>query len=312
MLIDQQRKLDLNPAALPAGIISGLKFDPSGKRLALTIESVHSPRDVYVLEPETQALTRWTQSELGLLDAGSLRGSRRCAFRPGTVSRASARMLSALVYRADWHAGRRCRQRRPRPLARDRCCCCCAAAAAASAGPASIRFLQYLISELGVVVVAPNVRGSTGFGRSSRSRPGRAARRCRARHRLAAGMDRSAARARSQPRGAARRGLRRLSGAAIAGGLWRSAARRHRRLPAAARRAGERGRRSAARCCWCRASTIRPRRPTRWNSCARACASTASRCSTSRPLTRAQDSRANPTRDAYREAAANFLAQLLR
>ncbi|HEY4973701.1 MAG TPA: hypothetical protein VII41_08835, partial [Steroidobacteraceae bacterium] len=50
MLIDQQRKLDLTIAALPAGIISRLKFDPSGKRLALTLESVRAPRDVYVLE----------------------------------------------------------------------------------------------------------------------------------------------------------------------------------------------------------------------------------------------------------------------
>jgi dienelactone hydrolase len=170
MLIDQQRKLDLTIAALPAGVISALKFDPSGQRLALTIETVHSPRDVYVLEPETQALTRWTQSELGLLDPASFIAPQVLRFPTWDRVDGQRRELTALVYRAPAEAagvapvapGSEARvDAGPRPVLLLLC----------GGGGGQCRagfepFLQYLIHQLGVVVVAPNVRGSTGFGRA--------------------------------------------------------------------------------------------------------------------------------------------------
>jgi dipeptidyl aminopeptidase/acylaminoacyl peptidase len=155
MLIDQQRKLDLTVAALPAGIISGLKFDPTGKRLALTIESVRSPRDVYVLEPETQALTRWTQSEPGPLDPEGFVAPQVLRFPTWDRVEGAARELTALVYRpAAASAG-------PRPVLLLLC----------GGGGGQCRagfdpFVQWLTAQLGVVVVAPNVRGSSGFGRA--------------------------------------------------------------------------------------------------------------------------------------------------
>jgi dipeptidyl aminopeptidase/acylaminoacyl peptidase len=154
MLIDQQRKLDLTVGTLPAGIIRAMKFDPAGKRLALTIESIRSPRDVYVLEPETQVLTRWTQSEVGPLDPEAFVTPQLLHYPTWDRIDGQARELSALVYRP----------------------------AAAAAGPRAVLvwlcgggggqcrpqfdpFLQWLVEELGVVVVAPNVRGSSGLGR---------------------------------------------------------------------------------------------------------------------------------------------------
>jgi dipeptidyl aminopeptidase/acylaminoacyl peptidase len=155
MLIDQQRKLDLTVTALPAGIISGLKFDPSGKRLALTIESVRSPRDVFVLEPETQALTRWTASEPGPLDPEGFVAPQLLHFPTWDRVEGAPRELTALVYRPPAASAA------PRPVLLLLC-----GGGGGQCRPGFDPFLQWLTGQLGVVVVAPNVRGSTGFGRA--------------------------------------------------------------------------------------------------------------------------------------------------
>jgi dipeptidyl aminopeptidase/acylaminoacyl peptidase len=159
MLIDQQRKLDLNVATLPTGIISALKFDPTGKRLALTIESVRSPRDVYVLEPETQTLTRWTQSEVGPLDPEDFIAPQVLHFPTWDRVAGQARELSALVYRAPAAASNSATLAGPRPVLLLLC-----GGGGGQCRPGFDPFLQWLVSQLGVVVVAPNVRGSAGLG----------------------------------------------------------------------------------------------------------------------------------------------------
>lgn len=157
MLIDQQRRLDLTVAALPAGIIRTLRFDLTGKRLALTLESSRSPPDVYVLEPDTQLLTRWTQSEVGALDPEGFVAPQLLHFPTWDRIEGQPRQLTALVYRPP---GVGAGQAGARPVlvwlcgGGDRQC-----------RPGFDPFLQWLVKELGVVVVAPNVRGSAGLGR---------------------------------------------------------------------------------------------------------------------------------------------------
>jgi predicted esterase len=155
MLIDQQRKLDLTVATLPPGVISNLAFDASGKRLALTLESIRSPRDVYVLEPETQALTRWTQSEVGPLDAQAFVAPQLLHYPTWDRVDGQPRMLTALVYRP------LVAQAAPRAVLLLLC-----GGGGGQCRPGFDPFLQWLVNQLGVVVVAPNVRGSTGFGRA--------------------------------------------------------------------------------------------------------------------------------------------------
>ena len=158
-LVDQQRKLDLNPGAVPAGIISSLKFDSSGKRLALTLESARSPRDVYVLEPETQTLTRWTASELGAIDPASLVAPALLRFPTWDRIDGQARMLSAYAYRPSTPAAATAPA--PRPVL-----ILLRSGAGSQFRPGYDPFVQYLVNELGFVVLAPNVRGASGFGRS--------------------------------------------------------------------------------------------------------------------------------------------------
>ena len=162
MLIDQQRRLDLTVAALPAGIISTLKFDPTGKRLALTLESSRSPPDVYVLEPDTQVLTRWTQSEVGPLDAEAFVAPQLLHFPTWDRIEGQPRQLTALVYRPPPPSAG-ATQAGPRPVLVWLC-----GGGGGQCRPGFNPFLQWLVKELGVVVVAPNVRGSAGSGRDLR------------------------------------------------------------------------------------------------------------------------------------------------
>jgi dipeptidyl aminopeptidase/acylaminoacyl peptidase len=155
-LLDQQRKLDLNVTALPPGIISSLKFDASGKHLALTLESARGPRDVYVLEPETQTLTRWTDSELGPLDAGQLIAPALVRYPTWDRVDGQPRMLSAYVYRPPASAA----------AALHPVLILLRTGAGTQYRPGFEPLAQFLASELGYVVIAPNVRGAAGYGRS--------------------------------------------------------------------------------------------------------------------------------------------------
>ena len=155
-LLDQQRKLDLNVAAMPPGIISSLKFDASGKHLALTLESARGPRDVFVLEPETQTLTRWTDSELGPIDPAQLIVPALVRYPTWDRIESQPRMLSAYVYRPSSASG---------PSALHPVLILLRTGAGVQYRPGFEPLAQFLAKELGYVVIAPNVRGATGYGR---------------------------------------------------------------------------------------------------------------------------------------------------
>ena len=66
-VIDLSTRSEILPP-LPDGQIGRIAFDRTGKRLALSLESPQSPRDVFVLELERNALVRYTKSEAGPID----------------------------------------------------------------------------------------------------------------------------------------------------------------------------------------------------------------------------------------------------
>jgi dipeptidyl aminopeptidase/acylaminoacyl peptidase len=142
---DLTQRADLLLPALPPGaIVSGLGFDPRTRRLALNVETAQQPRDVYVMSFEDRpVLARWTQSETGPLEAASLVPAQLVNFPTWDRTGSSPRQLSAFVYRPAKPG--------PHPVV-----------ISIHGGPES----QFLVNELGFVVVAPNVRGSSGYGRS--------------------------------------------------------------------------------------------------------------------------------------------------
>jgi dipeptidyl aminopeptidase/acylaminoacyl peptidase len=163
VLHDLRLKADILLPSLPAGaVISAIRFDRTGQQLAVSMESALSPADVYVYRIEAAAanaavpdvkLTRWTQSELGPIDAAKLVPAQLVEFPTWDNAGARRRARSAFVYKP--------RTAGPHPVIID-----------IHGGPESqyrpqwSAFTQYLVNELGYAVVAPNVRGSSGYGRS--------------------------------------------------------------------------------------------------------------------------------------------------
>ena len=152
-LVNVANRTEILPP-LPDGQIARIAFDRTGKKLALSLESAQSPRDVFVLEVERNALVRYTKSEAGPIDplqfvppelvryptfdreptASSARFPRSCSARARPV-----RIRSSSTYTA----GRNRSTRR-----------------------GSVPFTQFLVREMGFAVIAPNVRGSTGYGKT--------------------------------------------------------------------------------------------------------------------------------------------------
>jgi dipeptidyl aminopeptidase/acylaminoacyl peptidase len=67
-LLDLGAARTITPAGLPQGIVSGLRFDRTGGRLGMSVDTAQSPRDAWTLDLATGAATRWTKSETGAAD----------------------------------------------------------------------------------------------------------------------------------------------------------------------------------------------------------------------------------------------------
>lgn len=155
-LIDQQRRLEIPIVAMPAGVISSLRFDAASRRLAITVETSRAPADVYVLDVASGALTRWTESETGPLDQRSFVEPRMLTFPTWDRLGGQTRQLPALVYEPEPGAAG---IGGPRPVVIWLC-----SGGGSECRPRYAPLIQYLVHDLGYVVIAPNVRGSSGLG----------------------------------------------------------------------------------------------------------------------------------------------------
>jgi dipeptidyl aminopeptidase/acylaminoacyl peptidase len=138
---------------LPDGQIGRIAFDRTGKRLALSQESPQSPRDVFVLELERNSLVRYTKSEAGPVDPLQFVPAELVRYPTFDRANGKSRQIAAFVFRP--------RTPGPHPVYID-----------IHGGPESQytpgfnAFTQFLVRELGFTVIAPNVRGSTGYGKN--------------------------------------------------------------------------------------------------------------------------------------------------
>jgi dipeptidyl aminopeptidase/acylaminoacyl peptidase len=66
-LLDTRTRRSRAVAGLPVGTMGGLEVAPWGD-IAVSVSSARSPADVYVVNPRSLAVTRWTESETGGLD----------------------------------------------------------------------------------------------------------------------------------------------------------------------------------------------------------------------------------------------------
>jgi dipeptidyl aminopeptidase/acylaminoacyl peptidase len=147
-LYDLRRNRALRAPALPAGLVYGLRFDASGRRLGFTLNSAAAPADAYSYDLRARALTRWTESEVGGLDAATFVSPELISWRSF-----DERAITGFLYRP--------RGAGPFPLIID-----IHGGPESQYRPAFNSRIQYWVNELGLAVIAPNVRGSAGYGKA--------------------------------------------------------------------------------------------------------------------------------------------------
>ncbi|HEX9937678.1 MAG TPA: prolyl oligopeptidase family serine peptidase [Longimicrobium sp.] len=137
-------------AGVPQGVLGGVVWHNNSRDLGFSASSARSTSDVYSVNTATGAVTRWTESELGGLVAGEL-------VEPTLVRWPSfdGREITGFYYRPP----ARFTGRRPviinihgGPEGQSR--------------PGFMGRNNYFLNELGVAIIYPNVRGSTGYGKT--------------------------------------------------------------------------------------------------------------------------------------------------
>ncbi|WP_344764366.1 S9 family peptidase [Actimicrobium antarcticum] len=151
-LFDAAHGRELPHPALPSGAVSRIKWRTADE-LGLSLNSARSPGEVMTLNLRTGATEQWTAPTAGI-DTGS--------FRDAAIVRWKSfdnRMISGIMSRPEARADGKFKG--PRPVVIQ-----------IHGGPESqarLGFLgriNYLVNELGIAVIQPNVRGSTGYGKS--------------------------------------------------------------------------------------------------------------------------------------------------
>ncbi|MGG7602985.1 S9 family peptidase [Massilia sp. BKSP1R2A-1] len=144
------RKLVASPK-LPVGVIGRIEWHRDSRHLALSLSSARSPSDVYSVDAKTNAVTRWTRHEKMDVDMDK--------FVEPTLVRWNSfdnRSISGFVYRplASKFPGKR-------PVVIN-----IHGGPEGQSTPGFMGRNNYYTDEMGLIVIYPNVRGSTGYGKT--------------------------------------------------------------------------------------------------------------------------------------------------
>lgn len=142
--------------ALPIGVIGGIAFSPDGKRLAFSLNSATSPSDVHVIDLGSATLARWTQSEVGGLDAATFVAPTLVRYPTFDKVDGVQRTIPAFYYKPS----------KPSKSGKYPVVINIHGGPEGQSLPTFSANAQYLANELGVALLVPNVRGSTGYGKT--------------------------------------------------------------------------------------------------------------------------------------------------
>ena len=149
-LLDTARRKEISAPKLPAGVIGSLEWHRNNHDLGFSMESARATYDTYSLDIKTGKIDRWTESETGGINTQEF--SLPEVVRWKTFDE---KMISGLYYKPpakfsgkrpviiEIHGGPE-GQSRPWFQAEN----------------------NYFVNELGIAVIQPNVRGSTGYGKT--------------------------------------------------------------------------------------------------------------------------------------------------
>jgi dipeptidyl aminopeptidase/acylaminoacyl peptidase len=157
-LMDPRSREYRRVEGLPVGVASALEFSPDGSRLGLTLNTPQTPSDTFSLDLgkgplEHGKLVRWTYSEVGGLDTSTFVTPRLVRFPTFDEVDGKPREIPAWVYTPPGDG--------PFPVVVS-----IHGGPESQARPYFSSTYQLWLRELGVAVVVPNVRGSSGYGKT--------------------------------------------------------------------------------------------------------------------------------------------------
>jgi dipeptidyl aminopeptidase/acylaminoacyl peptidase len=139
---------------LPVGQINAIKFKPSKAELAMVLNSTETPGDVYALNLNSLKMTRWTTSEVGGLDTSLFPKPELINFETFDKVDGKIRTIPAFVYKPLNVEG-------PLPVMIS-----IHGGPEGQHTPSFSSFYAFLANEMGIAIIAPNVSGSAGYGKT--------------------------------------------------------------------------------------------------------------------------------------------------
>lgn len=149
-VLDLAKGKELKLPKIPVGVLGAIRWHENNKDLAFSISSAQSPSDVYSLDVTTSKLDRWTNSETGGVNTANFAEPQLIQWKSfdgkeisGWLYMPPAKFTGRRPVIVNIHGGPE-GQSQPAYLGRN----------------------NYYINEMGVAMVFPNVRGSTGYGKT--------------------------------------------------------------------------------------------------------------------------------------------------
>jgi dipeptidyl aminopeptidase/acylaminoacyl peptidase len=157
-LLDTETKQYGSVANIPTGLVFGLDFSPDDRYLGMTLNTARTPSDTFVLELgdgplQYGQLVRWTTSEVGGLDTSVFQTPDLVSYPTFDNDGDSQRQIPAWIYKP--------RGKGPFPVVIS-----IHGGPEGQSRPSFSSTYQMWVEKLGVAVVIPNVRGSSGYGKS--------------------------------------------------------------------------------------------------------------------------------------------------
>lgn len=149
--LDTRRGKPVPGPRLAPGEIENMRFSGDGRRLGFTLNGT-AGRDAFVWDIGKRGPVAWTDSEVGGLDKAAFVVPELVAYDTFDEFDGKRRKISAFVYK-------------PKGQGRVPVVVQIHGGPESQFRPNFNAFVQYLTQELKVAVVAPNVRGSTGYGK---------------------------------------------------------------------------------------------------------------------------------------------------
>jgi dipeptidyl aminopeptidase/acylaminoacyl peptidase len=140
-------------SGVPVGVLGGLAFHPDNVQLAFSVSSAQSPGDVYVLNAQSNALERWTHSEVGGLNTADFVAPTLIRYETFDKVNGKPRQIPAFYYK-------------PKGNGKFPVVISIHGGPEGQFTPGFSWFPQYLTNQMGIAMIAPNVRGSTGYGKT--------------------------------------------------------------------------------------------------------------------------------------------------